>query len=74
MKDVGEPLTLHWGCFSGCLFGVSLRQPENGFSALWLTLGVVFAMRLVPTGHLLFFASPKMRTCIRHLHGCFCIH
>ena len=27
--------------------------------ALWLALGVVLTMRLVPTGHLLFFASPK---------------
>ena len=27
--------------------------------ALWLALGVVLTMRLVPTGHFLFFASPK---------------
>ena len=35
------------------------RQPEKWVGALWLALGAVFAMRLVPTGHLLFFASPK---------------
>ena len=27
--------------------------------ALWLALGVILTMRLMPTGHLLFFASPK---------------
>ena len=27
--------------------------------ALWLVCGVALTMRLVPTGHLLFFASPK---------------
>ena len=30
-----------------------------GCGALWLASGVVLTMRLVPTGHLLFFASPK---------------
>ena len=39
---------LYWG-----------RQPENGMGALWLAFGVALTMRLVPTGHLLFFASPK---------------
>ena len=29
--------------------------------ALWLALGVILTMRLVPTGHLLFFASSKKR-------------
>ena len=35
------------------------RQPENGICALWLALSVALTMRLVPTGHFLFFASPK---------------
>ena len=37
------------------------RQPENGICALWLALSVALTMRLVPTGHFLFFASPKKR-------------
>ena len=35
------------------------RQPENWVGTLWLALRVALTMRLVPTGHLLFFASPK---------------
>ena len=35
-----------------------------GCGALWLASGVVLTMRLVPTGHLLFFASPKKRTLV----------
>ena len=34
-------------------------QPEKWVGALWLALSVALTMRLVPTGHLLFFASPK---------------
>ena len=36
----------------------ALRQPENGLCFV-VSIRLALTMRLVPTGHLLFFASPK---------------
>ena len=42
-------------------FVYKMRQPEKGFTTLWLALSVALTMRFVPAGHFLFFASPKKR-------------
>ena len=38
----------------------ALRQPENGLCFV-VSIRLALTMRLVPTGHFLFFASPKKR-------------
>ena len=60
-----------WGFGAICFVGLGFqaasmvyrivvdRQPENGWCLVVVSIRLALTMRLVPTGHLLFFASPK---------------